>query len=94
MIIGKTDHKLTIKNKRQQPTMHSKRDVAITNELQPSTNRQTARKLNYEQPPECSSRPIKSVQPKKPVEPKKKGQITKTISKTGQLGTTSERINR
>ena len=65
VIIGETDHTITINNKKRQPTTLSKRDVAITKEPQPSTSKQTARKLHYEQPPENSYHPIKSGQPKK-----------------------------
>ena len=65
VIIGETDHTITISNKKRQPTTLSKRDVAITKEPQPSTSKQTARKLHYEQPPESSYQPIKSGQPKK-----------------------------
>ena len=80
VIIGETDHTITISNKKCQPTTHSKRDVAITKESQPSTSKQTARKLHYEQPPESSSQPIKSGQPKKPMGSKK---IAKRIQKIG-----------
>ena len=65
MITGETDHTTTISDKKLQPTTLSKRDVAITKEPQPSTSKQTARKLHYEQPPESSYQPIKSGQPKK-----------------------------
>ena len=65
VITGETDHTITISNKKGQPTTLSKRDVAITKEPQPSTSKQTARKLHYEQPPESSYQPIKSGQPKK-----------------------------
>ena len=65
VIIGETDYTLTISNKKRQPTTLSKRDMAITKEPQPSTSKQTARKLHYEQPPENSYQPIKSGQPKK-----------------------------
>ena len=65
MIIAETDHTITISKKKRQPTTLSKRDVAITKESQPSTSKQTARKLHYEQPPENSYQPIKSGQPKK-----------------------------
>ena len=77
VIIGETDHTITISNKKHQPTTHSKRDVAITKESQPSTSKQTARKLHYEQPPENSPHPTKSGQPKKPMGPKKKAKLPK-----------------
>ena len=57
------------------------RDVAITKETQSSTSKQTARKIQYEQSPECSSRPIKSDQPKKPMGPKKKAKIPKEFQR-------------
>ena len=82
VIIGETNHTITISNKKRQPTTLSKRDVAITKESQPSKSKQTARKLHYEQPPpESSSLPIKSGQPKKPMEPKKKPKLPKEFTR-------------
>ena len=78
VIIGETDHTITISDKKRQPTTHSKRDVAITKEPQPSTSKQTARNLHYEQPPESSSQPIESGQPKKP---KKKANLPKEFKR-------------
>ena len=81
MIIGETDHTITISNKKRQPTTHSKRDVAITKESQPWTSKQIARKLHYEQPPESSSQPIKNGQPKKPMGPKKKAKLPRVFKR-------------
>ena len=81
VIFGETEHTITINNKKRQPTTHSKRDLAITKEPQPSTSKQIARKLQYKQSPECSSRPIKSDQPKKPLGPKKKAKLPKEFQR-------------
>ena len=81
VIVGETDHTIAISNKKRQPTLHSKRDVAITTEPQPSTSKQTTRKSHYEQRPESSSQPIKIDQPKKSTGQKKKPKLPKEFKR-------------
>ena len=66
-ITNKTAHTITISAKKRQPTTYSKRDVAIPNETQAttSTNKQTTRRLQFDQYPTTSAEPIKNTKPNK-----------------------------
>ena len=63
------DHTITISNKKRQPTTYSKRDVAIPNEPQASTSKQTTRNLQFKQPPMSSPEPANYDKPNKITKP-------------------------
>ena len=64
-ITDETDHSITIRNKKRQPTTYSKRDVAMPNEPQASTSKQITRKLQFKQSPMSSPEPANNDKPYK-----------------------------
>ena len=68
-ITNETCHTITISNKKRQPTTYSKRDVAMPNEPQSSTIKQTTRKLKYKQSPVGTPEPTKNAKPNKMAKP-------------------------
>ena len=64
-IVQKTTHTVTISNEKRQPTLYSKRDVTIPNDMQAttSTTRQPTREFNFDQSPTSSTEQTKNAKP-------------------------------